>query len=307
MKRLSLSAALLAAGCGVAGPLPAPLDAPDPPAPALETARGPLAVSIWAPEGEPAAVVLALHGFGDYAETAFGAAGPDWADRGIAVYAPDQRGFGRNPSNRHWPGPDALVDDAAAAAAEVAALHPGLPFFVLGHSMGGAVALAAGGEGRLPEGTRLILLAPALWGGESLGAAFRAATWTAAAVAPDLRLSPKASPRRIQPTDNIEELIRISRDPLRYAEPSPRELMGLIRLMDRALKAAPAAPPDSLTVMGAHDEVIPERSVRAGFDALPEPKRFAYVETGWHMLLIDLEGARVRELVADWILAKAAP
>ena len=53
------------------------------------------------------------------------------------------------------------------------------------------------------------------------------------------------------------------------------------------------------------DEIVPEDSVRAAYAALPGPKTFAYVPTGWHMLLRDLEGARVRRLVADWILERA--
>jgi len=287
--------------------------APDGPAPALEAgqetvagAEGPLAASIWAPEGEPKAVLLALHGYGEYAPTAFEEAATAWAKGGVLVYAYDQRGFGRNPSHRQWAGAEAMIADAGAAAADVAARHPDLPLFVAGVSMGGAVVLSAAGEGRLPQRTRgLVLLAPALWGGDSLSPLYRASAWLAAQVTPNTRFSARASPIRIRPTDNWDMLRRVSADPLRFAEPTPLEFQGLIRLMDRAVAAAPEAEVDTLTVIGEKDEVIPPASVRAAHDRLPEPKTFAYVPTAWHMLLRDLEAAKVHGLVLDWILERA--
>ena len=68
-------------------------------------------------------------------------------DRGIAVYAPDQRGFGGNASRKRWPGADALVADAIAHRPDMRARHPGLPLIVVGDSMGGGVALAAAAGG----------------------------------------------------------------------------------------------------------------------------------------------------------------
>ena len=47
----------------------------------------------WLPAGPPTAVVLALHGMND-SRDAWEYPGPDFAAGGIAVFAPDQRGFG---------------------------------------------------------------------------------------------------------------------------------------------------------------------------------------------------------------------
>src|SRR5437870_7543725 len=58
---------------------------------AADGARLPL--RSWLPRGEVKAVILALHGFGDYSN-AFTLPGEFWAERGIATYAYDQRGFG---------------------------------------------------------------------------------------------------------------------------------------------------------------------------------------------------------------------
>jgi len=74
-----------------------------------------LPLSFWLPQGEPRAIVLALHGFNDYRK-AFGEVGPFLAARGIATYAYDQRGFGATAQRGIWPGSDLLVDDARTVA-----------------------------------------------------------------------------------------------------------------------------------------------------------------------------------------------
>lgn len=301
-RALAALATLVLVACGGVGePAGPPPELPRPAA-TVAGAEGPLAISRWAAVGEPRALVLAVHGYGDYAETIWPDAAAAWTARGLEVWAYDQRGFGRNPSNRDWPGHEALVADLEAVAAAARAARPGLPLAVVGHSMGGGVALAAAGEGRL-DADALVLMAPAVWGGEHLSPVHRAGAWLGAQLVPDLRLSPAASPVPILPTDNLARLEAISEDPLRFANPSPREFLGLIRLMDRAVEAAPkASSAPVLTVMGARDEVIPEESVRAAHAALPGPKSFDYVEEGWHMLPIDLGAPEVLARVADWIL-----
>ena len=263
-----------------------------------------LSVAHWPAAGAPKAVLLALHGYGDYGASTFGRAARAWAAAGIATYAPDQRGFGRSPGRMRWPGAGVLVQDAAAAFAAIAARHPGLPVFVAGHSMGGAVALATAGEGGLPGAAGLILFAPAVWGGDSLGPLLRLTAWGAAQIAPDKRWTGEGIVR-IRPTDDRDMLIALSRDPLHYAAPSSREFLGLIRLMDRALAAAPGAGLPALILLGAHEEVVDPASVEALAPRLPGPVDFAYVPGGWHMLLRDRGAAAVHAQAAGWIAARA--
>src|SRR5258708_34488841 len=118
------------------------------PYPAIETAGFTttdalsLPMRNWLPQGDPQAVILALHGFNDYSN-AFDAPAKIWAARGIATYAYDQRGFGGAPGRTLWPGSEALATDAVTAAALLRRMYPRKPGYLLGGSIGGAVAVPA--------------------------------------------------------------------------------------------------------------------------------------------------------------------
>src|SRR5579871_4035069 len=84
-----------------------------------------LPLKTWLPDGRPKAVILALHGFNDYSN-AFAPPAPYLTAHGIALYAYDQRGFGRAPNPGSWAGIPALVDDAATAARLIEARYPGV-------------------------------------------------------------------------------------------------------------------------------------------------------------------------------------
>src|SRR5262249_22717296 len=124
----------------------------------------------WLPQGETKAVILALHGFNDYSK-AFDAPAQLWAKQGIATYAYDQRGFGGAPGRQLWPGTATLASDAVTASGVLRRLHPNRPVYLLGESMGGAVAAlaASGATGvRRADVDGVILSAPAVWTRESM-------------------------------------------------------------------------------------------------------------------------------------------
>src|SRR5262249_44822224 len=72
-------------------------------------ADGPaLPLAIWPANadpgnGHPKAVILGLHGFGDYRD-AFEEPAEIWSKAGIVTYAYDQRGFGQSPTRGRWAG-----------------------------------------------------------------------------------------------------------------------------------------------------------------------------------------------------------
>ena len=223
----------------------------------------------------------------------------------MEVRAYDQRGFGRNPDRGRWPGAERLVADFAAAAAEARAALPEGALVAVGHSMGAGVVLAAAGEGRAPEVDALVLAAPAIAGGAALGPASRGAAWLLAALAPDRRWTGEGLVR-FQASDDVAMLRGLAADPLYLGAPSAREILGLIRVMDRAAAAAPGAAQPTLVLHGARDALVRPEDVRAVSETLPNRTAFRLYREGWHLLFRDLQKRRVWEDVLAFIRMVAA-
>lgn len=254
-----------------------------------------------APGAVPRAVVVALHGMNDYSN-AFKDSGPYFAERGIAVYAYDQRGFGAAPEPGIWSSADSMVADLRAMIGAVRTRHPGLPVYVLGESMGGAVAMAALADGAVAEPVAgAVLVAPAVWGFEAMNPVHRAALWLTYNTVPGMALS--APPGlKIRPSDNIEMLRALGRDPLVIKGTRVDALHGLVELMDRALTAAPAFNTPALVLYGAHEEVLPKKPVERVLKALPPGRQVvAIYPDGYHMLLRDLQAEVVLKDIVAWI------
>jgi acylglycerol lipase len=265
----------------------------------------------WLPQGRAKAVILALHGFNDYSNALDGP-GTIWAKLGIATYAYDQRGFGAAPGRGRWPGRATLAADAASASRILRRLYPGVPLYLLGESMGGAVAIITmAGEGGtpIPDVDGVVLVAPAVWGRPTMDLLPRVALWIGVRVAPGLTLTGRGL--HIQASDNIPMLRALARDPLVIKDTRVDAIWGLVNLMDAALASAPRLHAPLLLMYGAEDEVIPKRPIRRFVRALPPDSRrrriLAYYEHGYHMLLRDLEGPLVIADVAGWVLAPGAP
>ncbi len=267
-----------------------------------------LPVRRWMPDGAPRAVILAIHGFNDYSN-AFDAPAKFWSARGIAVYAYDQRGFGAAPGRGLWAGTSTMVADARAMAELVRARHPRTPLYLVGVSMGGAVALLALTDNGAPVADGAVLVAPAVWGRRHMGAFERGTLWLLAHTMPWYPLTGQGL--RITPSDNMEMLRALGRDPLVLKETRIDSVYGLVGLMDAAFAAAvsPALTVPTLVLYGNRDEIVPAGPT---FDMLKAMTRNGAVRAaiypdGYHMLLRDLDAERVLADIAAWIDAPRAP
>jgi acylglycerol lipase len=270
-----------------------------------------LPLQSWQPEdGKVKAVVLAVHGINDYSH-AFDMPAKIWAQDGIATYAYDQRGFGAAPLRGRWVGTYQLDSDVATMSRLLRAKYPNVPLYLLGESMGGAVAITAatGWAGaERPDVDGLILVAPAVWGEQTMNVFYRTALWVADHVAPKMQLS--GSGLHILPSDNIPMLREFSRDPLVIKETRVDTIRGLVMIMSEALEAAPKVRQRTLLLYGAHDELVPAEPVKQFVNALPRRSgedTVAYYDGGYHMLLRDLDGAKVATDVEDWIFHPDSP
>lgn len=268
-----------------------------------------LPMRAFPPAAAARGVLLALHGFNDHSGNFLAdSIGPLNAG-GLLVYAYDQRGFGRSPNRGYWPGEATLAQDAATAARLLRARHPGLPLFLMGESMGGAVALVAGTGAEPPPVDGYILLAPALWGRASMNAIMRGGLWLAARTMPVLGF--QGGVGGIIASDNPAALRRLGRDPLVLRSTRVDAAVGLVDLMDAATAALPTCcrgtgqrPVPVLLLYGDKDMLIPARPIRRALNALPpdSPLRVGIHEQGFHLLLTDSN----RQAVVGDILAFTA-
>ncbi len=260
----------------------------------------------WLPKDKPRAIILALHGFNDYSN-AFAAPGKEWAKHGVATFAYDQRGFGGAPERGRWAGAWRLDTDLAEASRLLRARYPGVPLFVLGESMGGAVVItamagAAGAQKPICDG--IVLVAPAVWGRVTMSVLERVSLWAGDALFPGLELTGRGL--NITPSDNVPMLRALSRDPLVIKATRVDTVKGLVNLMDLALASASHLKGVPMMLLyGQHDDIVPNSPTRLFItDLAPAQRadsRFALYEHGYHMLLRDLDATIVIGDVAAWI------
>jgi alpha-beta hydrolase superfamily lysophospholipase len=253
-----------------------------------------LGLTRWGPaDGDPRAVVVALHGMNDYAN-AFHLAAPHWAQQGVATYAIDQRGFGRSPARGVWGGEDLMTQDLRTAVAVARARHPRARVVVVGESMGGAVAIASFSSDQPPAADALVLLSPAVWGWKNQPLPNKTLLWLAARfTGSKVYTPPRWLTDRVAPTDNRAELIAMGRDPLMVWGARSDTLYGLVGLMDQAWERIGEVKVPTLYLYGAHDEIIPKTAAFRAAARLGPSGRTAYYDKGWHLLTRDIQGPRV--------------
>jgi acylglycerol lipase len=266
-----------------------------------------LGLSQWMPQGEPQAVIAALHGMDDYAN-AFHLAGPAWAEQGIATYAFDQRGFGRSPQRGIWAGMELMAEDVRTFCALLRQRHPKAVLAVAGESMGGAVAIAALASDRPPTADRAVLLAPAVWGWSTQPQAYQMALRFAELVAPHKVFSPPSFvTSHITASDNIAELMAMGRDPLMIWGARTDTLYGLVDLMQAAWRDVGKIRIPIAYLCGAKDQIIPLKPSFQAAARLPAGDRTAFYAQGYHLLLRDLQRDKVFADVAAFIRDPATP
>ncbi len=265
-----------------------------------------LPARVWRAQGPERAVVLALHGFND-SRDAWELPAPVLAARGITVYGPDQRGFGQAPMRGRWAGTDRMVQDAAELARLVAAREPGVPLFLLGESMGGAILMCLAARPDAPPVAGTILLAPAVWGRDEMSPLLTVSLWTAATLLPDWELTGNELPLHIVATDNRDALYRLAYDPLTLRATRVSSLRGLVDLMGRAQDSVSRMRGPVLIAYGGRDQLVPARATAAAWTHLPDTVRRSFYPAGYHLLTRDRDRASVMDDIASWILTPDLP
>ncbi|MEX1317807.1 MAG: lysophospholipase [Synechococcaceae cyanobacterium] len=267
---------------------------------------GPFALHCWRPPAggpDPWAVLALVHGIGSHGGS-FAPLAAALTSEGLVVCAVDLPGHGRSPGPRgdvrSWQELAAAVDQLLERAAREA---PGLPCFLLGHSLGGAIVLDAAGrrEGSLrgvvvsnpalavePRGPlRLRLLLARLL------ARFR----------PGFTLATGITLEAAAHDPSVQE--RIAADPLRHDRCSAALAVAWERCSRTLMAAAAQFPLPLLVLQSSADGVISAAAVQRYVDALREGARQPPDVTLrlYHDSLHELFDDRERDVVIADLLA----
>jgi alpha-beta hydrolase superfamily lysophospholipase len=262
----------------------------------------------WLPADTPAdgpwAVMLALHGMND-SRDAWEIPAPAFADAGIAVFSPDQRGFGAAPDRGRFAGADRLAEDAATMARDLHRRYPHARLILMGESMGAAVLMRMAAMPDPPPADGYVLVSPAVWDRSEMNVFMRAGLWFMAGVFPWATAT--GSLAHVTASDNRAALVRLYEDPLTIHDTRFDSLRGLVDLMDAAQASAHALPVPVLLLYGGKDELIPPRATAAAWRAVPMGAREAFYPGGYHLLMRDRDRAAVIGDVESWIANPSAP
>ncbi len=253
----------------------------------------------WLPKkNQIKTIIVALHGFNDHSDF-FNSPGNYLSRKGIACYAYDQRGFGKAPGHGLWSGTQAYTNDLSCFVKEIRKLHPDIPLYILGESMGGAVTIVAMTGNNPPKVDGVILVAPAVWGRETMPWYQRWLLAVTSHTVPWLKLTGKGL--NVIPSDNVEMRRALGRDPLVIKSTRVDAIYGLTNLMDEALSQADKLQVPTLVQYGKKDQIIPKEPTLLMLDKMPPSTRKAFYEQGYHMLLRDLQADKPLADITKWI------
>jgi len=253
----------------------------------------------WLPETTPRAVIVLSHGLAEHGGRYATLAG-ELVQRDYAVYALDHRGHGRSS------GPRAnierfsyLVSDFCAFTGRCARQHLDTPVFMLGHSMGGAVAFAS--ALRVQHTLRgLVLSAPALATDQKVSSLQEMFVRLLSVVAPNtgaLTLPANAVSR------DPAVVARYEADPLVHHKAIPART--LVELLD-AMQGFPASAVKlllpTLVLHGTADKLVPLAATRPVYHAFGTRDRVVKVYDGlYHEVFNEPERERVTADLLRWL------
>src|SRR3954466_9051207 len=255
----------------------------------------------WLPEGDPRATVVLAHRASQHGGRHAGT-GEQLAARGYALYAIDHRGHGRSDGDR------AVIDRLQNAVEDLHTLvekahgrNPERPLVLLGHSMGGCVAIAYTTEHE--DALDALVLSGALAALEAASPVQRAAGRVLSVVAPKLGvvgIDSSAVSRDPQVVDEYDS------DPLNYHGKLPaRTVAELSQAIDGYPDAVQRFKLPMLVMHGGADRLTPIAGSQMVVErATSEDKTFIRYDELFHEILNEPERQQVVDEIAEWLDAR---
>jgi alpha-beta hydrolase superfamily lysophospholipase len=248
----------------------------------------------WAPESAPRAHIVLVHGIAEHCGR-YERTGDLLARAGFFVRSYDLIGFGGTG------GPRGDIDEWSRYHDQIQrhmawARAQGGPVILMGHSMGGNLALGYVLSGR-PAPDLLVLSAPGLGGG---------AGWQRAIAGVGAKMTPTVAVPNILKGEQLSRDPAVGEayfsDPLMYRKTTPRLGAALFRSMDELKESAAELDIPTLVLHGTADTIVPPQSTAILGDLACVERRL--LPGLRHEILNEPEGPELVQDIIDWIDAR---
>jgi alpha-beta hydrolase superfamily lysophospholipase len=264
-----------------------------------------LAVYDWAACGnaQPRGVVLVAHGLGEHA-LRYQHVAQQLNEWGFDVRSYDHFGHGISMGDRgRLSHDDKLFLDLAEMLQEQRRLWPSQPRFLLGHSMGGALAadyIARQGSSDLQG---LVLSSPALDPG--LNPVQKLMLAVLPRVAPDLVVNNGLPAQYLARDPQVVQAYQ--QDPLVHNKVSARLARYIARAGQRALAAAPHWPLPTLLMYAGEDRLVSPKGSKAFAQRAPSIVQTKAFGEMYHEIFNDTDKQRVFAHLRAWLNTRCEP
>lgn len=257
-------------------------------------------------------LIIAIHGYNAHSGS-FESPANLFSKFNINTLSFDLRGFGLNKDFGKWFPLEVHINDVYEIIKLVSKKEPNKKIFLLGESMGAAIAISLINQKKdLPlEG--IILVSPALWNFSESNPVKSFIMKSFSNLFPNFRFSGEGI-IKVRPSDNLEMLKNYAIDPLVVHEPTAQSLSGIIDLMDKAYEQAriflknPTI--QTLIIIPVIDEIVPRKPILNLLRSIDIDRNLnknlflALYDKNFHMIMRDLDGDRISWEIKEWIIDK---
>jgi len=255
----------------------------------------------WQPDSPARGVLVIVHGLGEHSGRYKNVVNHLVPLR-FAVYALDHRGHGRSPGQRAYANSMAEFRGDVHALVQLAAnAHPGLPLFIMGHSLGGLITLDY--ILHHPEGLRgAIVSAPAV-GGVGVSPVLLMLSRVLSRVWPTFSLDSGLDVNAI--SRDPQEVQAYQDDPLVHGKGTPRLATVVMDSAEWCQANAHTLQLPLLMIHGTADSITSPADSRRFFDNVASAdKTYIAYEGGYHESHNDIHYQQVVEDIAAWLVER---
>ncbi len=254
----------------------------------------------WRPDGAPRAIIAIVHGFGEHSGR-YPNVVNYFVPRGYAIYGFDHRGHGRSPGKRgHINAWSEYRDDVRAFLQLVAAQEPSRPVILLGHSLGGLIALEY--VLRDPAGLRGVIASGPLLVQPGVSPALIAMAKILSRIAPGTAIKTGLDASTISRDPAVVKAYQT--DPLVHSFATPRFSTEMTAAQNWTNAHAADLKLPLLLIVGSEDKLVPPAGGRKFFEAVTfaDKQKLDY-QGAYHETHNDIIAPQVMADVERWLEA----